>query len=263
MPSITPAVCCGTRFLLDSYGKITINQDDLEVCLQPLDTDRVKEWRHRRMLSQQEVADRAGTSLFTIQRIERGEGGVRPKTGRAVAAALGVPIEELLPKAQAPLFQESPEEARDEQRRVSYAALTAWAEYLELMLQRWRELETELRALLSRFLSASEERDSADLQLAVVRTREFFHGVWWVARTADYRLFKNTAFDVGQLEAHERETLRLIQARGERLYEISQHFMHFLDRLERAIDERLQLRQIVDEFLESARLSEESAEEVR
>jgi len=55
------------------------------------------------MLSQQEVADRAGTSLFTIQRIERGEGNVRPKTGRGVATALAVPIEELLPLAQSPL----------------------------------------------------------------------------------------------------------------------------------------------------------------
>jgi len=231
--------------------------------LQPLDTDRVKEWRHRRMLSQQEVADRAGTSLFTIQRIERGEGGVRPKTGRAVAAALGVPIEELLPKAQAPLFQESPEEARDEQRRISYAALTAWAEYLELMLQRWRELEMELRSLLTQFLSVGEERDSADLQLAVVRTREFIHGVWSAVRAADQRLFRNAPFDVGQLEADERETLRLIQARSERLYEMSQYFMHFLDRLESAIDEQLQLRLIVDEFLENARLSEQSTEEVR
>jgi transcriptional regulator with XRE-family HTH domain len=85
--------------------------------LQPLDTQSVKDWRHRRMLSQQEVADRAGTSLFTIQRIERGEGNVRPKTGRAVAAALGVPIEELLPKVQAPLFQEPRESAAGEERR--------------------------------------------------------------------------------------------------------------------------------------------------
>src|SRR5688572_6719644 len=85
--------------------------------LQPLDAERVKEWRHRRMLSQQEVADRAGTSLFTIQRIERGEGNVRPKTGRGVAAALGVPIEELLPKAQAPLFREPPEREHQEERR--------------------------------------------------------------------------------------------------------------------------------------------------
>jgi transcriptional regulator with XRE-family HTH domain len=85
--------------------------------LQPLDAQRVKEWRHRRMFSQQEVAERAGTSLFTIQRIERGEGNVRPKTGRGVAAALGVPIEELLPKAQAQLFREPPEyELLDERR---------------------------------------------------------------------------------------------------------------------------------------------------
>ena len=85
--------------------------------MQPLDSERVKEWRHRRMLSQQEVADRAGTSLFTIQRIERGEGNVRPKTGRGVAAALGVPIEELLPKAQAPLFRELHEQEPAEERR--------------------------------------------------------------------------------------------------------------------------------------------------
>jgi transcriptional regulator with XRE-family HTH domain len=87
--------------------------------VQPLDAERVKEWRHRRMLSQQEVADRAGTSLFTIQRIERGEGNVRPKTGRGVAAALGIPIEELLPKAQAPLFREPPEQEPPEERRFS------------------------------------------------------------------------------------------------------------------------------------------------
>ena len=89
--------------------------------MQPLDAERVKEWRHRRMLSQQEVADRAGTSLFTIQRIERGEGNVRPKTGRGVAGALGVPIEELLPKGQAPLSREPAEhEPLGERRADAY-----------------------------------------------------------------------------------------------------------------------------------------------
>jgi transcriptional regulator with XRE-family HTH domain len=76
------------------------------------------------MLSQQEVADRAGTSLFTIQRIERGEGNVRPKTGRGVAAALGIPIEELLPKAQAPLFRGLPEQEPAEEWRESRFAMT-------------------------------------------------------------------------------------------------------------------------------------------
>lgn len=63
--------------------------------------ERVRELRDRHMLTQQELAERAGVSLFTIQRIERGEGTVRPSTGRAVAGALGVEVERLLPKALA------------------------------------------------------------------------------------------------------------------------------------------------------------------
>ena len=80
--------------------------------------ERVRELRELRMLSQQELADRAGVSLFTIQRIERGEGSVRPKTGRAVSSALGVGVEELLPKAQAPLPFEEPAELVPAERRV-------------------------------------------------------------------------------------------------------------------------------------------------
>ena len=93
--------------------------------MQPLDAERVKEWRHRRMLSQQEVAERARTSLFTIQRIERGEGNVRPKTGRGVAAALGIPVEELLPKAQAPLLWEPPEHELLDERRAEATGRSA------------------------------------------------------------------------------------------------------------------------------------------
>jgi transcriptional regulator with XRE-family HTH domain len=90
------------------------------------------------MLSQQEVADRAGTSLFTIQRIERGEGNVRPKTGRGVAAALGVPIEELLPKVQAPLFRELPESAlEDERRGYPYPWMTG---ALARVIEGWRHI---------------------------------------------------------------------------------------------------------------------------
>ncbi len=79
------------------------------------------------MLSQQELADRAGVSLFTIQRIERGEGSVRPKTGRAVAAALGVGVEELLPKAQPPLpFEEQTLAERREREEYAEALMTIW-----------------------------------------------------------------------------------------------------------------------------------------
>jgi transcriptional regulator with XRE-family HTH domain len=95
--------------------------------LRPL--EGVRELRERRMLSQQELADRAGVSLFTVQRIERGEGSVRPKTGRAIAAALGVGVEDLGPKVQAPLFRDLPNEAAEEERRAGvmpWAAYTRW-----------------------------------------------------------------------------------------------------------------------------------------
>lgn len=113
--------------------------------MQPLDAEKVKEWRHRRMLSQQEVADSAGTSLFTVQRIERGEGNVRPKTGRGLAAALGVPIEELLPNAQAPLFRELPEQDPSEERRVIRQSAASLKKFIEGMkeLRELREAEME------------------------------------------------------------------------------------------------------------------------
>ncbi|MBA3953397.1 MAG: helix-turn-helix transcriptional regulator [Rubrobacter sp.] len=84
------------------------------------------------MLSQQELADRAGVSLFTVQRIERGEGSVRPKTGRAIAGALGVGVEDLLGKAQAPLW---PEE-RPERRADVYEP---WAEFVNRFAERWEQ----------------------------------------------------------------------------------------------------------------------------
>jgi DNA-binding XRE family transcriptional regulator len=56
---------------------------------------RVREWRERRMLTQKELAERAGVSLFTVQRIEGGRGGTHPGTGRKLARALGVTFEDL------------------------------------------------------------------------------------------------------------------------------------------------------------------------
>jgi transcriptional regulator with XRE-family HTH domain len=109
------------------------------------------------MLSQQEVADRAGTSLFTIQRIERGEGNVRPKTGRGVAAALSVPIEELLPEVQASLFRELPEQEPAEERRANWRSAVDSA----------RQLREGGRARLQELLAAWQaSRDRGELHSA-------------------------------------------------------------------------------------------------
>jgi transcriptional regulator with XRE-family HTH domain len=69
------------------------------------------------MLTQQELADRAGVSLFTVQRIERGDGSVRPSTGRGIARVLGVGVEDLLPKAEAPPSQDPLLNGGSEERR--------------------------------------------------------------------------------------------------------------------------------------------------
>ena len=127
--------------------------------MQPLDAQRVKEWRHRRMLSQQEVAERAGTSLFTIQRIERGEGNVRPKTGRRVAAALGVPIEELLPKAQAQLFREPPEHELLDERRAEVTGRSAEerVEISNALAESIEHLNAEYRSTFEQFAGGAPD----------------------------------------------------------------------------------------------------------
>jgi transcriptional regulator with XRE-family HTH domain len=111
--------------------------------LRPL--EGVRDLRERRMLSQQELAERAGVSLFTIQRIERGEGSVRPKTGRAIASALGVGVEELIafPKAPSP---RAPRLSEEERRQL--------AEKRRPQTDAWKKAVDDAR----RFRSSAKER---------------------------------------------------------------------------------------------------------
>lgn len=128
--------------------------------MRPLDAESVKGWRHhRRMLSQQEVADRPGTSLLTIQRIERGEGNVRPKTGRGVAAAMGIPVQELLPKAQAPLLWEPPDRELLDERRAEATGRSA-EERVKISnapAERIEHLTSECREALEQFAGGAPD----------------------------------------------------------------------------------------------------------
>jgi transcriptional regulator with XRE-family HTH domain len=121
--------------------------------LRPL--EGVRELRERRMLSQQELAHRAGVSLFTIQRIERGEGSVRPKTGRAIAAALGVGVEDLLPKAQAPLPDFDVRERRAPTLRSQINLVNNFADYAEQEIER-REQEPKSKSSIVEKLRRSK-----------------------------------------------------------------------------------------------------------
>ena len=56
---------------------------------------RLRRWRQRRLLTQEELAEKAGVGVATIARIEAGQ-GARLSTLRKLAQALDVTADELL-----------------------------------------------------------------------------------------------------------------------------------------------------------------------
>jgi transcriptional regulator with XRE-family HTH domain len=74
-------------------------------------TPRLREWRERATLSQEELKERSGISRATIADLEAGNRGAQPRTIRRLAAALGVEPADLYgdpdsPKAEAPPSQQ-------------------------------------------------------------------------------------------------------------------------------------------------------------
>jgi transcriptional regulator with XRE-family HTH domain len=68
-----------------------------------INNERLREAREVALLSQRELAEKAGVSLDTVQRMEVGEGGVYGRTVRRVASALDIDPRELLGGPAAPL----------------------------------------------------------------------------------------------------------------------------------------------------------------
>jgi len=67
----------------------------MERFLEP-DGVKLRQLRRERALSQQELAERAGTTQETISRLERGHTAARGRTLRKLAEALGVEPRELM-----------------------------------------------------------------------------------------------------------------------------------------------------------------------
>ena len=57
---------------------------------------KLKELRKRRVLTTEELAERADVGRNTIYRLEHGKAGAQPRTIRKLAAALGVEPEDLI-----------------------------------------------------------------------------------------------------------------------------------------------------------------------
>src|ERR1700759_3453224 len=74
--------------------------------------EKIKALREAKAWSQAHLAEAAGLSLRTVQRMEA-EGTASGETRLAVAAALGVPVETLnpdVPPAPAPVFEPEPDD---------------------------------------------------------------------------------------------------------------------------------------------------------
>jgi transcriptional regulator with XRE-family HTH domain len=61
-----------------------------------VDVERLRELRRRRVLTMEELAEKAGVGLNTIWRLEHGVMGAQPRTIRKLARALSVEPEELV-----------------------------------------------------------------------------------------------------------------------------------------------------------------------
>jgi transcriptional regulator with XRE-family HTH domain len=61
-----------------------------------VDTEKLRRLRRQAALSQQELAERAGTTQETVSRLERGHHSARGRTLRRLAAVLGVEPRELM-----------------------------------------------------------------------------------------------------------------------------------------------------------------------
>jgi transcriptional regulator with XRE-family HTH domain len=61
-----------------------------------VDMARLRELRRRRVLTLEELADKAGVGRNTIWRLEHGVMGAQPRTIRKLAKALNVEAEELV-----------------------------------------------------------------------------------------------------------------------------------------------------------------------
>jgi transcriptional regulator with XRE-family HTH domain len=61
-----------------------------------VDMAKLRELRHRRVLTLEELAEKAGVGRNTIWRLEHGVMGAQPRTIRKLAKALNVEPEELV-----------------------------------------------------------------------------------------------------------------------------------------------------------------------
>jgi transcriptional regulator with XRE-family HTH domain len=143
-----------------------------------LDGDKVQWARERLGYSMETTAEVAGVAKNSVLRAEHG-GDIRPVTARKLAGALGLRVEELLPKAQAPLPFDVPAAAPN----PLSDAVTLWAmpqgDFLrvlsesddETLLEIYRRIDGERTALELEYRNDESGRAARSAFLRAVERR--------------------------------------------------------------------------------------------
>ncbi len=76
--------------------ELRYNSPECRLTLVEVNVEKLKELRHRRVLTMEELAKKAGVGLNTVWRLEHGVMGAQPRTIRKLAKALGVDPEDLV-----------------------------------------------------------------------------------------------------------------------------------------------------------------------
>ncbi|GAB3293728.1 helix-turn-helix domain-containing protein [Hymenobacter tenuis] len=136
---------------------------------------RIVALRKNKGMSQEVLAEESGVSLRTIQRVEQGETVPRGHTVQALAAALGVPIEALLPEPE-------PKPIPVALPAAAAPALRPDRSYLELLnLSALSFLVFPLLNLVVPFLLWRKRRHDTELVAEVGRRVLGFQVLWQVA----------------------------------------------------------------------------------
>lgn len=154
---------------------------------------RLREWRERRGLTQQELADAVGVARDSVSKWETGGRGAYPSTARKLAAALYIPVDELTVYPKVPLG------GADLRRRV--AALRDSPDKDQVMVFRYRMM------LLGRELQPELQRGREALQAALAREEN--EAAWGLVQDAP-NLSGSVCAEAQQYEAavaHIRQTL--------------------------------------------------------
>ena len=128
-------------------------------------TPRLREWRDRAALSQEELHNRSGVSRATIADLEAGNRGAQPRTIRKLAEALHVEPDDLYGGPEHPLVEAPPSSQPtlngelEEERRLRY--LRAWRAFVHNLARSWEQqppnTEAEITPLFEAMTAVVEQ----------------------------------------------------------------------------------------------------------